>query len=158
MTEAIAQANAVLVSMLGVLALLLAFTFSAALQRYDARSKAAVAESNAIGTTYLRAQRFPREMHDEVRSLLRRYSEIRIEKDRVDFADAERGSCCTRQNGCKHSSGRMLCAQRNGMGGPSPAASSSNCSTNSPMHPPQGGRPTIAMFRKPQYSRCLQGS
>lgn len=33
-TEAVTQANAVLASMLGLLALLLAFTFSAALQRY----------------------------------------------------------------------------------------------------------------------------
>jgi hypothetical protein len=87
--EAITQANAVLVSMLGLLALLLAFTFSAALQRYDDRSKAVVAEANAIGTTYLRAQLLPRGMHDEVQVLLRRYLEIRIEEGRVDFADAE---------------------------------------------------------------------
>lgn len=87
-TEAITQANAVLVSMLGLLALLLAFTFSAALQRYDDRSQAVVAEANAIGTTYLRAQLLPREMHDEVQALLRQYLDIRIQEGRVDFADA----------------------------------------------------------------------
>jgi hypothetical protein len=70
-TEAITQANAVLVSMLGLLALLLAFTFSAALQRYDNRSQAVVVEANAIGTTYLRARLLPREMHDEAQALLR---------------------------------------------------------------------------------------
>lgn len=44
MAEAITQANSVLVSMLGLLALLLAFTFSAALQRYEDRSRTVVAE------------------------------------------------------------------------------------------------------------------
>ena len=55
--EAVAQANAILVAMLGLLSLLLAFTFSAALQRFDARSLAVVTEANAIGTTYLRSSR-----------------------------------------------------------------------------------------------------
>jgi hypothetical protein len=87
-TEAITQANAVLVSMLGLLALLLAFTFSAALQRYDDRSQAVVAEANAIGTTYLRAQLLPRGMRDEAQALLRQYLDIRIQEGRVDFADA----------------------------------------------------------------------
>lgn len=86
--EAITQANAVLVSMLGLLALLLAFTFSAALQRYDDRSQAVVAEANAIGTTYLRAQLLPRGMHEEVQTLLRQYLDIRIQEGHVDFADA----------------------------------------------------------------------
>lgn len=86
--EAITQANAVLASMLGLLALLLAFTFSAALQRYDDRSKAVVAEANAIGTTYLRARLLPREMHDEVQALIRQYLDLRIQEGRADFADA----------------------------------------------------------------------
>ncbi|MDO8876405.1 MAG: hypothetical protein Q8M24_07015 [Pseudolabrys sp.] len=87
-TEAITQANAVLVSMLGLLALLLAFTFSAALQRYDDRSRAVVAEANAIGTTYLRVQLLPRGMHDDVQALLRQYLDNRIQEGGVDFADA----------------------------------------------------------------------
>jgi len=76
-TEAITQANAVLVSLLGLLALLLAFTFSAALQRYDHRSQTVVAEANAIGTTYLRARLLPGRMQDEVQALLRQYLEVR---------------------------------------------------------------------------------
>jgi len=43
----------------------LAFTFSAALQRYEDRSQTVVAEANAIGTTYLRHTSSP-EMQDEV--------------------------------------------------------------------------------------------
>jgi hypothetical protein len=85
--EAVTQANAVLASMLGLLALLLAFTFSAALQRYDGRSQAVVAEANAIGTTYLRAQLLPKGMHDEVRGLLRQYLDVRIQEGRIHTAD-----------------------------------------------------------------------
>lgn len=85
--EAVAQANAILVSMLGLLSLLLAFTFSAALQRFDNRSLAVVTEANAIGTTYLRAQLLPAQMRDEVRSLLRQYLDVRIREGHVDFTD-----------------------------------------------------------------------
>ena len=87
-TEAITQANAVLASLLGLLALLLAFTFSAALQRFDDPSQTVVAEANAIGTAYLRALLLPAGMRDEVRALLRQYLEVRIREGRIDFADA----------------------------------------------------------------------
>jgi hypothetical protein len=95
--EAITQANAILVSMLGLLALLLAFTFSAALQRYDDRSQVVVAEANAIGTTYLRAQLLPAAMQEGVQDLIRRYLEIRIQEGRLDFSDAEKQELLTRQ-------------------------------------------------------------
>lgn len=87
--EAITQANAVLVSMLSLLALLLAFTFSAALQRHDDRSQAVVAEANAIGTTYLRARLLPAGMGDEAQELLRRYVEVRLQEGRVDATEPE---------------------------------------------------------------------
>jgi len=87
--EAITQANSVLVSMLGLLALLLAFTFSAALQRFEDRSQTVVAEANAIGTTYLRARLLPGEMRDEVQALLRQYLDVRIQEGRVDATDPE---------------------------------------------------------------------
>jgi hypothetical protein len=81
------QVVAVLASMLGLLTLLLAFTFSLALQRYDHRSQLVVAEANAIGTTYLRAQLIPREMRDEVQGLLRQYLDIRIQEGHVNTAN-----------------------------------------------------------------------
>lgn len=87
--EAITQANAVLVSMLGLLALLLAFTFSAALQRYEDRSRTVVAEANAIGTTFLRARLLPPGMQDEVQSLLRQYLDVRVQEGRVDSTEPE---------------------------------------------------------------------
>ncbi len=87
--EAITQANAVLVSMLGLLALLLAFTFSAALQRYDDRSQTVVAEANAIGTTYLRARLLPAAMPTEVQALIQQYLEVRIQEGNVDSTKPE---------------------------------------------------------------------
>jgi len=96
-TEAITQANSVLVSMLGLLALLLAFTFSAALQRYDDRSQTVVAEANAIGTTYLRARLLPAGMQEEVQALLRQYLEVRVQEGRVDSTRPELHESLMRQ-------------------------------------------------------------
>lgn len=66
-------------SIIGILALLLAFTFSLALQRFDSRSEAVVDEANAIGTTYLRALLLPAELRDNARRLLRDYAGLRVE-------------------------------------------------------------------------------
>lgn len=96
-TEAITQANAVLVSMLGLLALLLAFTFSAALQRYDDRSQTVVAEANAIGTAYLRAQLLPVGMQGEVQALLSQYLDVRIKGGHVDSTEPELHESLLRQ-------------------------------------------------------------
>lgn len=85
--EAITQANSVLVSMLGLLALLLAFTFSAALQRDEDRSRTVVAEANAIGTAYLRAQLLPEEMQDDVQALLRQHLDVRIREGHIDATE-----------------------------------------------------------------------
>ena len=46
-------------NMLGLLALMLAFTFSMALTRFEARRDALLNEANAIGTTALRARLLP---------------------------------------------------------------------------------------------------
>ncbi|MDP1765389.1 MAG: hypothetical protein Q8K83_00665 [Methylotenera sp.] len=54
-----AHIDAAQTSLLGILALLIAFTFSIALQRFDSRSDAVVDEANAIGTAYLRTQLIP---------------------------------------------------------------------------------------------------
>ena len=63
---------------LGLLALLLGFTFSMAMSRYETRKRLVIEEANTIGTTLLRA-RFLTEPHrTEVASLLRRYVEVRL--------------------------------------------------------------------------------
>jgi hypothetical protein len=64
---------------LGLLALLLGFTFSMAMSRYETRKQLVLEESNAIGTTYLRAQLLPEPARQEISKLLRRYVEVRLD-------------------------------------------------------------------------------
>jgi hypothetical protein len=95
-----AHVGAVLAAMLGLLALLLGFTFSLALQRYDHRSQAVVVEANAIEATYLSARLLPIEMRSEVQALLRRYLDVRIREGRLSLAeDAKRDALNQQANG-----------------------------------------------------------
>jgi len=75
--------NAVLGSLLGVLALLLAFSFSSAMDRYESRNEALVEEANAIGTTYLRASLLPSALRAEARNLLQEYTNLRVRSSLV---------------------------------------------------------------------------
>lgn len=65
-------------AVLGLLALLLGFTFSLALNRYEARRDLVLQEANAIGTTWLRAQLLEEPGRTEVSGLLRRYADARL--------------------------------------------------------------------------------
>src|SRR5688572_29363757 len=53
-------------SILGLLALVLGFTFSLAASRFEARREAVLEEANAIGTTYLRARLLPELERNEI--------------------------------------------------------------------------------------------
>ena len=86
------QVNTIQASLLGLLALLLGFTFSQALQRYDARSDAVTAEANAIGTVLLRIELFPEEVRSPFRKDLERYIDLRIWSGNVSLDQVdERG-------------------------------------------------------------------
>lgn len=74
-------------SILGILALLLGFTFSLFLQRFDSRSEAVVEEANAVGSAYLRVQLLPAAMHTEVRALLRDYLDLRAQASVLTAVD-----------------------------------------------------------------------
>jgi hypothetical protein len=65
-------------AVLGLLALLMGFTFSMAVARYDTRRRLVVQEANAIGTTWLRAGLLPEAHHQVVRDLLKDYVDVRI--------------------------------------------------------------------------------
>jgi hypothetical protein len=65
-------------SILGLLAFLLAFTFGLAATRFDARREVVLEEANAIGTTYLRARLLPEPQRTEATSLLREYVDARL--------------------------------------------------------------------------------
>lgn len=84
-----AQIGTIQGSILGVLALLLGFTFSLSLQRFDSRSEAVITEANAIGTAALRAGLLPDSVRQETQELIRDYLDLRIRAgeislDRVD--------------------------------------------------------------------------
>jgi hypothetical protein len=70
--------NAMVASILGLLAFLLAFTFSLAASRFDARRQVVLAEANAIGTTYLRTRLLPEPHRTESARLLREYVDVRV--------------------------------------------------------------------------------
>jgi hypothetical protein len=58
--------------------LLIAFTFSSALSRFDERRKLIVEEANDIGTAYLRLDLLPEESQEPLRNLFRSYIDSRI--------------------------------------------------------------------------------
>jgi hypothetical protein len=65
-------------AVLGMLALMIGFTFAMALSRFDARREALMNEANAIGTTALRARLLPLPASEEALRLLHEYGEIRL--------------------------------------------------------------------------------
>ncbi|PTX57146.1 hypothetical protein C8N43_1812 [Litoreibacter ponti] len=88
--ESKSQASAVQGSLLGLLALLLGFTFSLALNRFDDRSRAVVEEANAIGTAWLRTDLLSEPRAQEAKTLMSRYGIIRVEAGRVPASQEER--------------------------------------------------------------------
>lgn len=64
---------------LGLLAFLLAFTFGLAANRFESRRTIVLDESNAIGTTWLRAAMLPEPQRTASRRMLREYVESRLD-------------------------------------------------------------------------------
>jgi len=70
-------------SMLGLLGLLLAFTFGMGLEKFNERRRIIIEEANAIGTAILRADLYP----DSTRTVLRKDFQQYVEA-RIDYYDA----------------------------------------------------------------------
>jgi len=70
--------NVLLGASLTLLGLLIGFTFSMAVSRYDQRKNYEEAEANAIGTEYVRADLLPPSKAAEVRELLKKYLGQRV--------------------------------------------------------------------------------
>ena len=68
----------VLGATLTLLGLLIGFSFSMAISRYDQRKNYEEAEANAIGTEYVRAELLPPGDAARVRELLRKYTDQRV--------------------------------------------------------------------------------
>jgi hypothetical protein len=70
--------GAMVASILGLVALVIGFTFSLAASRFDTRRLTVLEEANAIGTCYLRARLLPEPERTEIARLLREYVDVRI--------------------------------------------------------------------------------
>lgn len=65
-------------AVVGLLGLLVAFTFSGAGSRFDSRRNLIVDETNAIGTAWLRLDLLPADRQQPVRDLFRKYVDARL--------------------------------------------------------------------------------
>jgi len=80
---------------LTLLALIIGFSFSMAVTRYDQRKNYEEAEANAIGTAYARADLLPAKGAKDVRELLKRYLDQRIlfyltrDEQQIDHINSE---------------------------------------------------------------------
>ena len=77
--------SAVQTAVAALLGLLLAFSVSMAVSRFEARKVAVVDEANAIGTAYLRAALLPESQHAELNEAFKRYTDVRLELARPDW-------------------------------------------------------------------------
>jgi hypothetical protein len=62
----------------GLLGLLVAFTFSGAATRFEARRHLVTTEANAIGTAWLRLDLVPNSAREDLRALFRQYLDLRL--------------------------------------------------------------------------------
>ncbi len=84
-SEVKALTGSIQASILGLLALLLGFTFSMSMQRYDNRSMALIDEANAIGTAVLRVQLLPEQYQNDANKLFREYVNLRLSIAKLDL-------------------------------------------------------------------------
>lgn len=70
-------------ALLGLLGLILGFSFAGAQSRMDTRRNLVVQEANAIGTAYLRLDLLRAEDQPALRELFRAYTDLRIEEHRA---------------------------------------------------------------------------
>jgi len=90
-------------SMLGLLALMISFTFAMALTRFEARREAVLNEANSIGTTALRARLLPSPNNTESLALLRNYVKIRLDVTQRVPSAAEMNAAIARSNAIQES-------------------------------------------------------
>jgi len=85
-----APANTMMGSALGLLAFILAFTFSMSSSRFDARKQLAQEEASSIFKAYQRAQFLPEQQRNECTRLLREYVALRVDIPKMQkVADIE---------------------------------------------------------------------
>src|SRR3954462_3948953 len=86
-------------AILGLLALMIGFTFAMALSRFEARREAVLNEANAIGTTALRARLLPAPHNAAALNVLREYVQLRLDITRRVPSSTELNAATARSNG-----------------------------------------------------------
>lgn len=84
-----AEVSAIQGAVLGLLALLLGFTFAMAAQRFEDRKLLIRDEANTLGTVGLRIELLPAQQHAHVRQLLRSYADTRLTLQQTSFVPAK---------------------------------------------------------------------
>jgi hypothetical protein len=105
-------------AMLGLLALMIGFTFAMALSRFEARRDAVMNEANAIGTTALRARLLPEPHRMETLKLLREYVKIRLDITQHPASQTELTAAIDRSNTLQETlwqQAKAVAAKDNGM-------------------------------------------
>jgi hypothetical protein len=85
-------------AVLGLLALMIGFTFAMALSRFEAHRDAVLDDANAIGSTALRARLLPAPYKVECLKLLKNYVQVRLDVTQRVFSPAELDAAVTRSN------------------------------------------------------------
>jgi hypothetical protein len=85
-------------AILGLLALMIGFTFAKALSRFEARRDAVLNEANSIGTTALRARLLPAPHGTEAVKLMREYVQIRLDIARGVLSPTKLNTAIARSN------------------------------------------------------------
>ncbi|NJC27646.1 bestrophin-like domain [Neolewinella antarctica] len=83
------QTTAIQGGIIGLLALVLGFSFNMSLQRYDSRAGAEVAEANAIGTAVLRTDLLPAPYSTRAQEQLDEYIALRLEINDTDLTQLD---------------------------------------------------------------------
>jgi len=73
------DAGGIVAALLGLLAFILAFSFSITTNRFDTRKQLVLDEANAISTTYLRTRLIPQPQGAAIKKLLEEYVDIRVQ-------------------------------------------------------------------------------
>lgn len=76
--SALSHIGALQAALLGLLALLLGFTFSMAVSRFDTRKALVLEEANVIGTAQLRSMLLPSPFREDTGAILNQYIEARL--------------------------------------------------------------------------------
>ena len=105
-------------SILGLLALMIGFTFAVALSRFEARRQGVLNEANAIGTTALRARLLPAPHSQDCLKLLRDYVQVRLDLTQKTSSPLDLKAALARSNAIQEAlwqQAKEVAAKNNGM-------------------------------------------